>query len=95
MKIEMRFLRYLSAVTKAASFWMSVPSIAAGSSMLQCAVIGCPGQEVGGVFRQEHEAGSDIPDRLSHRLSFVRAEIVDDDGVARLQGGHEEFIDIV
>jgi hypothetical protein len=36
--------------------------------------------EVGGVFRQEHEAGSDIPDRLPHRLAFVGAEIVEDGG---------------
>jgi hypothetical protein len=31
------------------------------------------GLRVGGVFRQEHEAGSDIPDRLPHRLSLVGA----------------------
>ena len=52
------------------------------------------GVEVGGVFRQEHQAGSDISDRLAHRLSFVGSEIVEDDDVARLQSRHEELIDI-
>ena len=52
------------------------------------------GVEVGGVFRQEHQAGPDIPDRLAHRLSFVGSEIVEDDDVARLQSRHEELIDI-
>ena len=52
------------------------------------------GVEVGGVFRQEHQAGSDIPDRLAHRLSFVGSEIVEDDDVARFQRRHEELIDI-
>jgi hypothetical protein len=52
------------------------------------------GVEVGGVFRQEYQAGSDIPDRLAHRLSFVGSEIVEDDDVARLQSRHEELIDI-
>ena len=52
------------------------------------------GVEVGGVFRQEHQAGADIPDRLAHRLSFVGAEIVEDDDVARLQGRREELLDI-
>ncbi len=37
------FLRYLAACTKARSFSMSEPSTAAGSSMPQCAVAGCPG----------------------------------------------------
>jgi hypothetical protein len=52
------------------------------------------GVEIGGIFRQEHEAGSDIPDRLAHRLSFMRAEIVEDHDVARLQRRREELIDI-
>ena len=30
------------------------------------------GVEVGGVFRQEHEAGSDMLDRLPQHFSFVR-----------------------
>jgi hypothetical protein len=50
--------------------------------------------EVGEVFRQEHEAGSDIADRLAHRLSFVGADIVEDDDVVRLQRRREELIDI-
>ena len=37
-------LEIAEAVLKARSFSMSVPSTAAGSSMPQCAVIGCPGQ---------------------------------------------------
>jgi len=52
------------------------------------------GVEVGGVFRQEDEAGSDIPDRLAHRLSLVGAEIVEDHDVARLQRRDEELFDI-
>jgi hypothetical protein len=52
------------------------------------------GVEVGGVFRQEQETGSDVPDRLPHRLSFVGAEIVEDDDVARLQRRREKLIDI-
>ena len=43
MKIEMRFLRYRNAATNAASFSMSVPWTAAGSSMPQWALMGCPG----------------------------------------------------
>ena len=52
------------------------------------------GVEVGGVFRQEHEAGSDGPDRLPHRPAFVGAEIVEDDDVARLQRRCEKLLDI-
>jgi hypothetical protein len=52
------------------------------------------GVEVGRVFRQEDEAGSDIPDRLAHRLSPVGAEIVEDHDVARLQRRDEELFDI-
>ena len=43
MKTDIRFFKYLNAVTKARSFSMSLPSTAAGSSMPQCAVMGCPG----------------------------------------------------
>ena len=50
--------------------------------------------EVGGVFRQEDEAGSDSPDRLPHRPSLVGAEIVEDHDVAWLEGRHEELFDI-
>src|SRR5260370_37909111 len=44
VKAEIRFLIYRAANTNAASFSMSVPSTAAGSSMPQWAVIGWPGQ---------------------------------------------------
>src|SRR6202044_3657861 len=50
--------------------------------------------EVGRVFRQEHEARPDGSDGLSHRLSLVGAEIVEDDDVARLEGWREELSDI-
>src|ERR1700722_12845276 len=50
--------------------------------------------EVGGVFRQEDEAGSDIPDRLAPRLSLVGAEIVEDHDLARLQRRDQERFDI-
>jgi hypothetical protein len=50
--------------------------------------------EVGRVFRQEHEAGSDSPDRPPYRLSFVGAEIVEDEDVARLQRRREKLLDI-
>jgi hypothetical protein len=46
------------------------------------------------VFRQEDEAGSDIPDRLPHRLSLVGAEIVEDHDVARLERRDKELFDI-
>jgi len=52
------------------------------------------GVEVGGVFRQEHQAGSDIPDRSSHGFSLVRAEIVEDDNVTRLEGWDKKLLDI-
>src|SRR5579859_6897304 len=44
MKTEIRFLRYRAANTNALSLSISVPWTAAGSSMPQCAVIGCPRQ---------------------------------------------------
>jgi hypothetical protein len=50
--------------------------------------------EIGGVFRQEDEAGSDIPDRPAHLFSLVRAEIVEDNDVARLQRRREDLFDI-
>ena len=49
--------------------------------------------EVGRVFGQEHEARPDGSDGLSHRLSLVGAEIVEDDDVARLEGRCEELFD--
>ena len=50
--------------------------------------------EVWGVFRQEHEAGPDVPDRSSHGFSFVGAEVVEDHDVARLEGRNEDLLDI-
>jgi Integrase core domain len=49
--------------------------------------------EVGRVFGQEHDARADGSDGLSHRLSLVGAEIVEDDDVARLEGNpeHHEY----
>jgi hypothetical protein len=52
------------------------------------------GIEVGRVFRQEDKAGADIADRLARRLSFVRAEVVENHDVARLQRRDEELFDI-
>src|SRR5271154_1382508 len=40
------------------------------------------------------EARPDGSDGLSHRLSLVGAEIVEDDDVARLEGRREELLDI-
>ena len=50
--------------------------------------------EVGRVFRQKHKARADVPDRPSHGLSLVGAEVVQDHDVARLEGGREELFDI-
>jgi hypothetical protein len=50
--------------------------------------------EVGRVFGQEHDARADGSDGLSHRLSLMGAEIVEDDDVARLEGWREELFDI-
>src|ERR1700733_4079517 len=50
--------------------------------------------EIGGVFGQEDEAGSDSSDGLPHLLALVGAEIVEDDDVARLEGRCEELLDI-
>ena len=52
------------------------------------------GLRSGEYFGRNTRLGSDIPDRLAHRLSFVGSEIVEDDDVARLQRRHEELIDI-
>jgi len=50
--------------------------------------------EVRRVFGREDEAGAGGADRLSRRLCFVRAQIVEDDDVARLERGDEELFDI-
>ena len=50
--------------------------------------------EVGRIFGQEDEARPDGSDGLSHPLSLVGAEIVEDHDVARLEGRREELFDI-
>ena len=50
--------------------------------------------EIGRVFRQEDEASADIADRRPHDLSLMRAEIVEDHDVARLQCRDEELFEI-
>src|SRR5271165_1486787 len=50
--------------------------------------------EVGGVFGQEHEPGADAADRRSDGFSFVRAEVVEDHDVARLEGWDQELLDV-
>src|SRR5260370_41598627 len=52
------------------------------------------GVEVGGVFGQEDEAGSDSSDGVPPPLPLVGAEIVEDHSVARLEGRDEELLDI-
>src|SRR6478672_1916457 len=47
-----------------------------------------------GEYFGRNEAGSDIPDRLPHRLSLVGAEIVEDHDVARLERRDKELFDI-
>ena len=50
--------------------------------------------EVGRIFGQEHKTRSCGSNRLSHDLSFVRAEVVQDHDIARFEGGHEKLFDI-
>jgi hypothetical protein len=50
--------------------------------------------EIGRVFRQEYKARPDVADRLPHRFSLVRAEIIEDHDVARLEGRDEKLLDI-
>jgi hypothetical protein len=40
------------------------------------------------------QRGADSPDRLSHRLSFVGSEVIEDHHVARLDGRDEDLLDI-
>jgi hypothetical protein len=51
--------------------------------------------EIGGVLGQEEELGASGADGLPNGLAFVRAEIVDDDDVARLERGHEDLLDVL
>jgi hypothetical protein len=50
--------------------------------------------EVWAVGRQEDQVGAPGPDGGSRGLGFVAAEVVQDDDVARLQGGGEDPIDV-
>jgi len=52
------------------------------------------GIEVGRVFGQEDEARADLPDRPPHGLPFMRAEVIEDHDVARLEGGNKELLDV-
>ena len=50
--------------------------------------------EVGGSISAEHQTHPGVADRPSHGLCLVRADIVEDHDVARLEGGREELFDI-
>jgi hypothetical protein len=50
--------------------------------------------EIGRVFREEYKSRPGVADCLPHGLSLVRAEIVEDDDVAWLEGRDEELLDI-
>ena len=52
------------------------------------------GIEVGAVGRQEEEMGALFPDCAARRLAFMRAEIIEDDDVARLEGWSQHLLDI-
>src|SRR3984885_10839828 len=72
----------------ASRFGLSQQSLELGEDLLDRV-------EVGGVFGQEDEAGSDSSDGLPHLLPLVGAEIVEDHSVARLEGRDEELLDRV
>ena len=71
----------------ASRFGLSQQSLELGEDLLD-------GVEVGGVFGQEDEAGSDSSDGLPHPLALVGAEIVEDHDVARLERRDKELFDI-
>lgn len=50
--------------------------------------------EVRRIGREEKKSGADGRHRIVDRLSFVTAEIVENDDIARPQRRHEEFSDI-
>ena len=52
------------------------------------------GIEVRTVGRQIAERGADALDRLADAGHFVCAEVIGDDDVPRMQGGHEDLFDI-
>ena len=51
------------------------------------------GVEVGRIGRQEPEPCAGAADRLADRSSLVASEVVEDNDVARLQGGNEDLLD--
>ena len=71
----------------ASRFGLSQQSLELGEDLLDWV-------EVGEVFGQEDEAGSDSSDGLPHPLALVGAEVVEDHSVARLEGRDEELLDI-
>ncbi len=46
------------------------------------------------VFGQEEKLGAGCSNELAHGFAPVAAEIVNDDDIARLQGGDEDLLDI-
>lgn len=50
--------------------------------------------EVGRVRRQEEQSSADGPDRRSHGLAFMAAEVIENDNVARPQGWNKLRLDI-
>ena len=50
--------------------------------------------QIGGVGRQEQEFGTRCPDRLANGGTFVAAEVVHDDHIARRERRHEELDNI-
>jgi hypothetical protein len=50
--------------------------------------------EVWGIGRQEEEMSAGVTNGPARRFALVRAEIVEDDEIARLQGGGEYLLDI-
>lgn len=51
------------------------------------------GVEIRTVGRQEEQMGADIPYGVACRGSFVTAQVVENDDIARRQGGHQELLD--
>ena len=52
------------------------------------------GLRIGRVFGQEQKPGACGLDRLAHRLSFVRSQIVENDDVVGLESWDQELLDI-
>ena len=50
--------------------------------------------QVGRVFRQEEQFGTDRTDELTNCFAFVAAEVVQDDDIAGPKDGQENLLDI-